>query len=94
MANVGTDIIIKQEYRPCLVKGKKALFHKWLTKYDLIYKSEHVKGLVEFENGHVGEFKSEDIQFCDNKIKEIYFENKKRRNIYETRQKNNTSNKL
>ena len=89
-----TDIIIKQEYRSCLVKGKKALFHKWLTKYDLIYKSEYAKGLVEFENGYVGEFKSEDIQFCDNKIKEIYFENKKRRNIYETRQKNNTSNKL
>lgn len=68
-----TDIIIKQEYRPCLVKGKKALFHKWLTKYDLIYKSEYVKGLVEFENGHVGEFKSEDIQFCDNKFTEYDF---------------------
>lgn len=69
-----TDIIIKQEYRQCLVKGKKALFHKWLTKYDLIHRSEYAKGLVEFENGCVGEFNSEDIQFCDYKIKEYAFE--------------------
>ena len=73
MASVGTELIIKQEYRPCWVNGKKGLFHKWLTKYDLIYKSEYAKGLKKKKNGHIGEFNSENIQFCDNKFTEYDF---------------------
>lgn len=29
MAKIGSDIIIKIELRPCVVKDRKALFHKW-----------------------------------------------------------------
>ena len=30
MANGGSEIVIKTiDYRPCIVDGRKALFHKW-----------------------------------------------------------------
>ena len=73
MASVGTDIIIRQEYRPCWVNGKKGLFHKWLVKKDFICQNEYAVGLVEFENGSIEEIKSERIYFSDRKVKKYVF---------------------
>lgn len=30
MATLNSEIIITEQLRPCLVNGKKALFHKWV----------------------------------------------------------------
>ena len=68
------DIEIKSEVRPCLVNGKKALFHLWVKKYDFIMKNEYIAGLVEFADGTVEEIVADKIRFCDNKIKEYSFE--------------------
>ncbi len=47
------EILIKPEYRPCLIdlkdrKERKALFHKWIMKEDL-FKKQYAMGLVELE---------------------------------------------
>ncbi len=73
MASYSDIVISTNEYRPCFAYGQKGLFHRWIIKHDVIYKDEYVKGLVEFENGHVAEVGKEDIQFCDNKFKEYNF---------------------
>lgn len=68
------DIKISTELRPCMINGKKALFHLWIKKKDIVMQSEYVDGLVEFIDGTVEEIKSERIRFCDSKIKEYSFE--------------------
>lgn len=73
MASYSDIVISTNEYRPCFVFSQKALFHRWIIKHEMVYKDEYVKGLVEFENGHVAEVGKEDIQFCDNKFKEYNF---------------------
>lgn len=73
MASYSDIVISTNEYRPCFVFSQKALFHRWIIKHEMVYKDEYVKGLVEFENGHVAEVDKEDIQFCDNKFKEYNF---------------------
>lgn len=69
-----TDIEIKQEKRPCYINGKKALFHLWIKKKDLIMQNEYVDGLVEFIDGTVEEIRADKIRFCDNKIREYIFD--------------------
>ena len=69
-----SDIEIKQELRPCYAYGKKALFHLWIKKKDVLI-NDYVVGLVEYENGVVAEASINNIIFCDNKIKEYYFSN-------------------
>ena len=69
-----TDIEIKQEKRPCYINGKKALFHLWIKKKDLIMQNEYVDGLVEFIDGTVEEIRANKIRFCDNKIREYIFD--------------------
>ena len=66
MAN--SNITISQEYRPCMVKEKRALFHGWV----------HTKNLLgqEFEVGIVEEVTPNNIKFCDDKLKEYTFEEK------------------
>ena len=66
------NIEIKQEIRPCYVYGKKALFHLWIKKKDVLI-NECIMGLVEYENGIVCEVPLDKIVFCDNKIKEFIF---------------------
>lgn len=68
------DIKITQEYRACMIDGKKALFHMWVKKLDFITNSNYMVGLVEFIDGTVEEIKAEKIRFCDGKIKEYSFE--------------------
>lgn len=80
----GTITMTKSEYRPCYVRGKKALFHKWEDKSEIvspsILKGGHAGGviratfaIVEFENGVVGEVYPHEIKFADNLIKEYAF---------------------
>lgn len=68
------DIKISTELRPCMINGKKALFHLWIKKKDIVMQSEYVDGLVEFIDGTVEEIKADRIGFCDSKIKEYSFE--------------------
>ena len=78
MASIGNEIIVKQECRPCWVNGKKGLFHRWLVKKNIITQGEYAVGIIEFENGVIREINSENIFFCDRKIKEYGFNNKER----------------
>lgn len=67
------DIKIKLEMRPCLVKGKKALFHQWSHTKNLLGQEFEV-GIVEYEDGQVEEITPNNIKFCDNKINEYIFD--------------------
>lgn len=40
MASLAQTIKISVELRPCYVDGKKALFHKWAQKDDIIVKTD------------------------------------------------------
>ena len=75
MASAG--ITISYKVRPCLVSGKKALFHKWADKAEVLGESllrgGHpagqlwlVVGIVEYEDGCVREAMPNQIQFIDN----------------------------
>lgn len=66
------------ELRPCLVKDKKALFHKWVEYSDVVAPSIMVGGapggvikctfaIVEYENGEVHRHYPEEIRFSDRK---------------------------
>ena len=68
------NIKIGPELRPCYINGKRAFFHFWIKKKDIVMQSEYVVGLVEFINGTVEEIGVERIQFCDNKLEEYCFE--------------------
>lgn len=70
------NIEIKQELRPCYAYRKKALFHLWIKKKDIL-QNEYVKALVESENGAIFEVPPDKIVFCDNKIEEYYFKENK-----------------
>lgn len=72
------------EYRPCIVKGKKALFHRWADKSQVISPGiavgSHpggqvwiVIGIVEYEDGTVHECYPHEVRFCDNKFQEYAF---------------------
>ena len=75
---------IKRELRPCLVKGKPALFHMWEEHTDIIEPSpmvgghaggvlKGVMGIIETEEGQVTRVRPESITFTDQKIKEYVF---------------------
>lgn len=64
--------------RPCYVGNKKALFHKWVQRRDILPPSvargghvggaiEYTLALVEFENGQAYEVQPKDIRFADSK---------------------------
>lgn len=72
MAAIG-DIEIKMEVRPCYVENKKALFHSWIRKKNLLYNDEYIMALVEFEDGSLEEITYNKIKFIDNKHKEYNF---------------------
>lgn len=80
----GTVTFLTSEYRPCYVGGKKALFHKWENRSEIVAPSalagghnggvrNFTLGIVEFENGDVAEILPINIKFADNKIKEYKF---------------------
>ena len=60
-----SDIEIKPELRPCLVKDKKALFHKWGHTKNLLGQEFDV-AIVEYEDGQIEEVTPNNLKFCDN----------------------------
>lgn len=75
---------IEVELRPCKVNGKKALFHTWSNKSEIVDPSplmgghnggvlKWTVGIIEFENGTVGEYLPNSIQFLDNKLNDYSF---------------------
>lgn len=79
MAEFKTEFIIEPEVRPCWVKGKRALFHRWAdsarpvapkgqpeVETDLRYQLWHVHGIVEYEDGTIDRVWPYYIQFAEN----------------------------
>lgn len=76
---------ITTELRPCIVNGKRALFHRWEQYSDVIGASPLVGGhsagqisyvlaICEDEDGQVFRAKCCDVRFIDNKYSEYSFE--------------------
>lgn len=85
MAAIKDTVTIKTtEYRPCYVKDKKALFHRWEEKSEIVVPSPMVGGhgggvvkgtlaIVEYEDGTIDEVRPQQIRFADDKINEYAF---------------------
>ena len=59
------DWIIKtSEYRPCYVKGDRALFQRWVEE-----ERRNTYGIVEFENGEISLVAPEYIKFADSSFR-------------------------
>lgn len=54
MAQMFSEIILKNELRPCIVNGQKALFHKWAETENVILK---FNGLADAET--IGKIRKE-----------------------------------
>lgn len=86
MASLNSTVTITTtEYRPCLVDGKRALFHRWaddarpLTARGILVTTEtprhqgwSVQGIVEYENGTVARVWPSSIRFLDTERFEQY----------------------
>ena len=72
------EVVIKtSEYRPCIVNGKKALFHRWNEYINVVKESKYIFGMVEYEDGTVEEVAPHLIKFLDhNLFNEINFNDK------------------
>lgn len=88
------EIVIKtSEYRPCIVNGKKALFHRWTELSNVVSESclrggnlagqiKYTLGIVEFEDGTVEEVAPYLIKFLDhNLFNEINFNDEVEKNV-------------
>lgn len=71
------------EYRPCIVNGKKAVFHRWHEFCTVVEASpliggapagqiKYTLGTVEFEDGTIAEVEPQKIKFADFKVEEIW----------------------
>lgn len=71
------------EYRPCIVHGKKAVFHRWHEFCNVVEASpliggapagqiKYTLGTVEFEDGTIAEVNPREIKFVDFKVEEIW----------------------
>lgn len=70
------DITVKIELRPCLAKGEKALFHRWITEEQIVSGDlikVKPKALVEYEDGRLRLIDYINIIFLDNAISEYVF---------------------
>lgn len=81
----GTTLEVKGLIRPCLVTGKKALFHRWFQSSEVVAPSpmvgghpggqlSMVLGLVEWEDGTVHAVPVWEIQFLDTRQEMADFE--------------------
>ena len=80
MASLSSNVtLLTSEYRPCIVGGKGALFHRWNQFCNVVGESalrggapagqiSFTTGIVEFTDGTVKEVRPSEIKFCDNKI--------------------------
>lgn len=70
--------ILENEYRPCYVNGKKALFHRWVNtarpqlpkgqepgENARYFQFRSTQAIVEYEDGTVDRVWPQDIQFAD-----------------------------
>ena len=85
MAGLNGELTIKTaEYRPCIVEGRKALFHRWHTISNVLSPSPMIGGhpggqitytraIIEYEDGTVSQCNPTDITFCDPPHKEYCF---------------------
>ena len=89
MAGINGKItIFNSEYRPCIVKGRKALFHRWEEKAELHIGGRAVRtidvdvpsgylksmlAIIEYEDGNLTECYPYGVRFCDNKFAEYAF---------------------
>lgn len=76
MAKLSDIVIRTAEYRPCIVDGEKALFHRWLNFAYVVDASLMIGGhpggqvadtfgLVELEYGTMRRVAPTSIHFCD-----------------------------
>lgn len=75
---------IEVELRLCLVNGKKALFHTWSNKSQIVEASpfvgghqggvlKYTVGIIECEDGQVCECMPSHIKFIDSKMEQYQF---------------------
>lgn len=81
---MNNEITMKYELRPCIVEGRKALFHSWQRSVDYIPPlkdkhlggtTEYIIGIIELENGTIQQVSPDEIRFIDNKVKAYFEEN-------------------
>lgn len=76
MSSMDATFSIEAELRPCLVDGKRALWHEWTTRWEIVPPSIMTGGhgggqvcaslaLVEYEDGTVAEVYPSRIRFLD-----------------------------
>ncbi|MGN0180389.1 MAG: hypothetical protein ACI4DY_13280 [Monoglobaceae bacterium] len=84
----GFNVTLGIEYRPCYVKGKKALFHRWADKAEVappsVLQGGHnsgqlwrVVGIIEYEDGTVHEAYPDEIRFVPGLMVEYCFEERR-----------------
>jgi len=70
------------QYRPCFVKGKKALFHRWeeiaqirdaVMTGQMSGQIKQTFGIVEYEDGTIYQCYPNEVRFCDRLIKDYCF---------------------
>lgn len=73
MAALESEITVKMEMRPCMVKGRKALFHRWISRSEIVEPSISGGGgftawtaaIVEYEDGTCAEVAPQHIKFLN-----------------------------
>lgn len=87
MGPINTRFLVSNnEYRMCVVDGKKALFHRWHEFYNVVGESpmvggppagqvKYTLGTVEFEDGSIEEVAPHKIRFVDGLVKQEWAEN-------------------
>lgn len=82
---LSSEIFIRADLRPCIVKNRKALFHKWNDKSKILEPSpmvgghgggilKYTVGIIEYEDGVVTECYPYEIRFIGAKFMEYCFE--------------------
>lgn len=80
----GLEMKMTLELRPCLVKGRKHLFHRWDQRAWVVDPStlpgghpggqcSLVMAIVEDENGQVHEVYPREVRFVDDALSQYYF---------------------
>lgn len=76
MSIMDATLSVEAELRPCLVDGKRALWHEWTTRWEIVPPSIMTGGhgggqvsasfaLVEYEDGTVEEVYPSRVRFLD-----------------------------
>ena len=68
MASLNSEIVIRQELRPCTVHDRRGLFHRWIDHNNRTY------ALIETEDGHMIIVIPTKVKFIDGKVNEYAWE--------------------